>query len=106
MTYEQVLTHGEKEMKTSSKAKVYARCFHFIGRGRVECMVRFMIDSHIIKNKTKPLVPSRHPKRLAPLVVHVKAMSWSMPMGLLLVLVLLSPPVLRPQRAPLDGIKC
>jgi len=35
----QVHTHGEKEMKTSPKVKVYARGFHFTGQDAIECMV-------------------------------------------------------------------
>jgi len=35
-----VLTHGEKEMKTSPEAKVYARGFHFTSQDAIECMVR------------------------------------------------------------------
>ena len=50
---QQVLTHGEKkEMKTSPKAKVYARGFHFTNRDAIECMVGFRIDSHTIKRGT------------------------------------------------------
>ena len=49
----QVLTHGEKkEMKTSPKAKLYARGLHFTDRDAIDCMVEFRIDSHTIKRGT------------------------------------------------------
>jgi hypothetical protein len=41
-----------KEMKTSPKEKVHARCFYFAGWDAIECMVEFSIDSHIIKSRT------------------------------------------------------
>ena len=39
----------EKEMKTTLKAKVYARCFYFIQQDAIECMVRFRIYSYTVK---------------------------------------------------------
>ena len=46
----------DEEVKTSPKAKIYARVFYFAGQDAIEYVVRFRIDSHN-KSKCSYLVP-------------------------------------------------
>ena len=48
----QRLTLEEKDMKTSPKAKVYARGFYFARQDAIGNKVGFMIDNHTIKRAT------------------------------------------------------